>query len=992
MTDPWMQDSIFLASPEVFKKWMEVGQQAPERHPELVNSLWRYIFRAYSRPTPYGLFSGTGVGQVHQHSQLIFDETSWYTVTRPDYTVLEAIAHSIEQNPQYRDQLQYTLNNSLYRVLDEFRFSEFSGEKEDRKIALASYPATDELAAIVTYLNEGRQASLGQLISLFPLDNPEEVAHFIEELIDSGFLISNLTFPVTGQEMSYYLLNQLGRLSPTPVEHTILNQVAQLKAGSVQSFSNRLQNEVPIGEETIPTRSTSLVHTDLFFKPQKLTLSNAIINKLSKQFNRLLSLLKHERTSHLEQFAQRFYHRFDRQQIDLLTALDSEVGVGFTDETVSLYPVLVELGFSESIEPSVKPDKLAEFREVLYNRYQISKSIEIEITDQDLQQYTQPDEQTKLPSSWYLHGELYSTRLDNTEQNQSLNDSVHFALNAAVATSAAVILGRFCHGHPELQQLVKELCDWEQSQTPDSLLAEIVHLPTHPMRSGNVVARPVLRSYEIPYITPASVEATHTIPLSDILVSATESGQVYLRSKTTGKQINPRLSSAHNPVLGDEIYQFLVAIQHQNQNALGWSWRALNQMVFLPRLKYKNIIITPAQWIIRKAQLPAMLDISIKNLKDLYQLPRYVLLVESDNKLLLDLTFEPAQKVLLTEINKQAKVTLKEWLGESHSLWVTNGSDTYVSEVVIPMKTVEAAPGHTKSNPAQPSSSDYKESPSNRLYLPGSEWIYYKIYVQEAMSDLILLNVVMPIWQKAKKRNWADSFFFIRYQDPDYHVRVRFLVKNRKHINRLLEEWRIHVQPYVESLVVHKVSIDTYFPEIERYTPALLQASEAYFSADSILVLNWLSLTGNSPSEEDRFKFAIASGQALLADLSIGLSDRVRICLRLQASFLAEQVNPKSSKQQLNAFYRKQQTYLSPLPYMTQLLVERSEQTLAIRRQIIDYFVENQNEIQFDAYVSSLFHMSMNRIFKGQQRKHELVVYHFLSRYYETLAAQNKSI
>jgi thiopeptide-type bacteriocin biosynthesis protein len=994
LAEQWMGDAIFLASPSLHKTWQSIGDHALDQHPDVVNSLWRYVFRAYTRATPYGLFSGMGLGQIQSVSQLSFGDLSWYTVTRPDCTVLEVLARSVERNPHYQPQLRYSLNNSLYQVAGEYRFSEFYTSTAEKKVLLESYSITDELKTLVTFLEQEKQATFGQLSTLFDPEDQENVFPFINELIRSGFLISNLALPVTGQEMAHYLLDQLAQLSPPPPEYKILKDVAQQSEGAFRALSDQLEKGIAsIDESAVFISSTSLLHTNLFFKPDQLTISSSIVNTIAKQFVNLLPFLSFPQTSLLDRFAQRFYNRFERQEIDLLSALDGDVGVGFNNETLGSYSILTDLGFSEPVPLEPKLDPLVAFREMLYNRFLLSSKLEVEVTDQDLARYAAWGTPGNLPESWYIHGELYQySPGKQSTVNRKESHAIRFALNAAVPNSASVILGRFCHDHAELRQAVKDLCAWEQSVNPEDMIAEIVHLPPHPDRAGNVVARPVLRSYEIPYITPSATGSAQTIPLSDILVSVTERGRILLRSKTTGKRIRPKLSSAHNPALGDEVYQFLVSLQYQEYDAIGWSWRALSQMAILPRLVYNNLIITPAQWTIQKEHVHDHTPITIDHLRDLYRLPRYVLLVESDNKLLLDLASSPAQTVLLTELNKHGQITLKEWLGETHNLWVTNQTDCYVSELVIPMKTVKTTSAQAMAYSIQKTAGLPAVCASAvRRYPPGSEWLYYKLYLHESMSDQILKDVLNPFWQTVLNRRWATQIFFIRYQDPENHLRIRIRAVAPRHIQNLMNEWLTRIQPFLNNQIVHKIQLDTYFPELERYTPDLMSACEAFFSADSAMVLTWLSQSANPLSEEERYKFGIRSGSALLMDLTENVADRVRISRALQTSFLSEQTDAKLIKQRLNAFYRiHNKDYFSDNPLLEILVNERSETTRLIRQQFKSHFSTTEKNPLFDAFIASLLHMSMNRIFAGQQRRHELVIYHFLARYYEAQYAKGK--
>ena len=506
------------------------------------------------------------------------------------------------------------------------------------------------------------------------------------------------------------------------------------------------------------------------------------------------------------------------------------------------------------------------------------------------------------------------------------------------------------------------------------------------------MTRPVLRTYEIPYISPPAVAPKQTIPLTDILVSVSESGQPLLRSKRTGQRIRPRLSSAHNPVLGDEVYQFLALVQLEECDSIGWSWRALSQLPSLPRLIYKNVILCPAQWIIKKESLPKPKGVPIDQIIRFYKLPRYVYLVESDNKLLLDLTFPPAQEILLDEIQKQEKVLLKEWLGEQLELWLTNTTDQYVSELIIPMTNMlEVTPVSLPAQPANDQATTLKPTQSiRRSFPPGSDWLYFKVYVHEAVSNKLLVDVIKPFWQLVQKKRWATTMFFIRYQDPDYHLRVRFRIDTTK-LNQLVRAWTKYIQKYQESGLVYSVQIATYFPEIERYTPKLINDYEQFFAADSALVLDWLTAE-QQPTADSRYRFAIASVQALLDDFNWSLQARVNLFKRLQESFLNEQTsNRVRIRHQLNALYRTHNAfYFTSEETVATLIENRSKQTVS-QCSRIEIYCQKHDPSAADQLMASLIHMVMNRAFSGQQRRHELVVYHFLARHYETALARKKT-
>ena len=59
-------------------------------------------------------------------------------------------------------------------------------------------------------------------------------------------------------------------------------------------------------------------------------------------------------------------------------------------------------------------------------------------------------------------------------------------------------------------------------------------------------------------------------------------------------------------------------------------------------------------------------------------------------------------------------------------------------------------------------------------FILGDEWLYYKIYTGAKTADNILIDVIKPIAQTLFDEQVIDKWFFIRYSDPDFHIRVRF--------------------------------------------------------------------------------------------------------------------------------------------------------------------------------------------------------------------------
>ena len=61
-----------------------------------------------------------------------------------------------------------------------------------------------------------------------------------------------------------------------------------------------------------------------------------------------------------------------------------------------------------------------------------------------------------------------------------------------------------------------------------------------------------------------------------------------------------------------------------------------------------------------------------------------------------------------------------------------------------------------------------------RRFLPGSEWLYLKVYTGSTTADAVLRTYLAPVIATAMRQGLARRWFFLRYGDPDWHLRVRF--------------------------------------------------------------------------------------------------------------------------------------------------------------------------------------------------------------------------
>ena len=105
----------------------------------------------------------------------------------------------------------------------------------------------------------------------------------------------------------------------------------------------------------------------------------------------------------------------------------------------------------------------------------------------------------------------------------------------------------------------------------------------------------------------------------------------------------------------------------------------------------------------------------------------------------------------------------------------------------------------------------------NRTFIPGSEWVYLKLYTGTKTADNILKSELFTFIREMLNNGIVDKWFFISYVDPDFHIRLRLHLKDTRIFSCIFNRFFDYFQPLVYSGLVWNIQCDTYQREIERY-------------------------------------------------------------------------------------------------------------------------------------------------------------------------------
>ncbi len=149
---------------------------------------------------------------------------------------------------------------------------------------------------------------------------------------------------------------------------------------------------------------------------------------------------------------------------------------------------------------------------------------------------------------------------------------------------------------------------------------------------------------------------------------------------------------------------------------------------------------------------------------------------------------------------------------------------------------------------------------NQRKYSIGSEWMYFKIYVGYKTSDYLLVNCLKPFVETLLLDEVINKWFFVRYNDPQYHIRLRLKLNDKDQFGRVFVLFNDSVSELCANNVISNIQMDTYDREIERYGDATIGLVEDLFCYQSQEAIAFMQIAVNSTDYEQLLlAFIIAS-------------------------------------------------------------------------------------------------------------------------------------
>jgi thiopeptide-type bacteriocin biosynthesis protein len=289
----------------------------------------------------------------------------------------------------------------------------------------------------------------------------------------------------------------------------------------------------------------------------------------------------------------------------------------------------------------------------------------------------------------------------------------------------------------------------------------------------------------------------------------------------------------------------------------------------------------------------------------------------------------------------------------------------------------------------------------NRIFIPGSEWVYFKLYTGTKTADAILKTELYGYVCEMLRDGIIDKWFFIRYSDPDFHIRLRLHLKDTPNFSYIFNRFFVICNPLIDAGLVWNIQCDTYRRELERYGANSISIVEDLFFMDSEFVIKLLHQLNKENPEKHRWELALMLIDSFLSAFSFASPQRKDFLNTMAGSYKKEFGFTRNHvTKQLNdkcRTYRKDiesaMLWEDEISESIEIIKVRKQSILPVAEKLSAMDKSGELQVSLRSLLTSMIHMSMNRWFRTKNRLHELVIYEFLSRYYTSeVVKANKNI
>jgi lantibiotic biosynthesis protein len=816
-------------------------------------TLLKYLNRMSSRPAPYGLLAGVSVVPVGETTSVII--TSGVSPRyRPDSKWLSSWVEHLESRPEVAVELEFKAHPAVSFGNGRLTLHRSTLCDDEPVPTIRASPLAKALLAKARDWVPYADLVQGNF-------DEERVRDVVSRLCKLGFLVSSLGVVPGDPDPLATLVARMGKVD------ALRDETEHLAAAGQRAVN---------AEENYRSGSPAIV-----------------IGELRSEMSKLWPDGDHS----------------ECLQVDGVRQIAGEIGERIAQDAATLAEVLLRVNPS-----SVADEELEACRSALVEAFSPDASVNLLTALGTLDQVADPGHKRTGNRAWHprdtrrdrqlaawalagLHADpavieldrdrvakLAPKELGSAELPRTLDICVQVAASSTAAIAAGDyqvvaapvigaltcgrIMGRFgaALGEQALK-LGNEISRAWSCSLPQGVVAQVAYMPSD-RRTLNVTARPFLGATTLYAGSAGGGGGYQTLELGDLMLRI-ERGRLSLWLADGSQPVTVIRGDMINRRRVPFVVRFLEAIGSAGQARLSaFDWGTLSFLPALPRVQMGRLVLSTAEWRISVDDLPKDALSNAGRFREAIKgwhygppLPRHVYVSDGDRRLFVDL-HEPDQLELVrSELKRRRSIRAQEALPGPGEAWLSDGSgQTYSSELVFSLTQRQRTRTATKPLVPPPQARrpvPWSSASSQPRFLPGSAWAYLKLYCEPDMADRILLERIAPHVQQLQTSGAVDEWFFVRYSDPSFHIRLRLHASRCGAQADLLATACAYAAELVSNGDVLRFCVETYEPEQAKYGGAAgLAITERAFTLDSTTVLDLLDTW---PAPSGRLDLAIVS-------------------------------------------------------------------------------------------------------------------------------------
>ncbi|MFF3628879.1 lantibiotic dehydratase [Streptomyces sp. NPDC002164] len=844
MKDPVLREGIAVSSTSLLETVERITHGFPVKRKKLMSSavsLTRYMLRMTGRTTPFGLFAGITRASVDVTGS-VGPKVPERKSVRLDSEWLHRMTTQWLEDPATRHRVTVTFNNLCFvrgnRLILPYTRSGVGDEASIGASRLSGEFSVRHTEAVSWLRSRTREAVaysslLAEAAEKFGESALEKIDSMMAGLIRHELLLTSFA-PVHPNETPLRsAMTALGPDSAATPRMAAVSESLEAYAGlapgdGIESWQSMLELVHSLGDSSRPPLQVDLL------SGLAITLPRSVLDEAEAYASAMWSIAPESApNSHWNEYRNAFLEKYGTgRSVPMERLTDPHAGLGF--------PATYQNPASHRNLTHQHPDTDTDREEKLASLLQEglgSGAREIRLSRQDVLDLS-GDRPPRVPTAMELSFQVLARDLE------ALNSGA-FELLATPLTgsvTAGATTGRFAGITGSTDELAKLMA----APDPDAITAQVFFMPRTP-RFFNLVQVPAIAPHKIHLGTFHDPADPSNIDWRDLCV-ADDGHRMRLYWQRTGQEVTPVLPHMLN--VRDQapnIARFLAEFRYGGEPKMWqpWDWSGQEHAPQLPRVRFGRTVASPLQWnvdrkLLRAATARTFWRASLENWREKFDIPDRINVATYDRVYGIDLNNTFQQEMLRREIVRNPDTRVTEDRNSSHREfdWIHGRSNEFIVPL-LPRRVKNKKHSHF----TMPTVLD------ETTHLPGGEWIFAKLYSSESTQNE-LLSTFVP----ALVRDVADSidrWHFIRYADPDPHLRIRFHGAPEKICQKVLPALFRHARTMKSAGLLRDVQLSSYEPEVSRYGgPEAIVPAEQLFCIDSQSALAQLPAANKEvPSE-----------------------------------------------------------------------------------------------------------------------------------------------